>query len=293
MSKQFKRFEIASWPSCKTLQHSSWCNENYPLYYHAGLSFCLTGRAIIQDVNTSNDVNAVLRIWTDCVNEARKKNKGFAWMVCCGGGGRKIDLQHIEMSILFGTLQTRRYRKRSDSSELQRAEIFPAQTQLFDRESCWNSHESPAQRLPLSCEISFFCWPKEIDVANSWQSRINLQRHHSCVAALGLTLSATAANARSRLDLYFRESINLRATRGAHRRLLRLNCTTCFARKKWYNLSGYWWDELAIKQSARIKEVPKSRLGPFRSLGIRPGRQSCCSLSWFAKRRGVKGGGVW
>ena len=93
-------------------------------------------------------------------------------MAYCGGLGRKIDLQYIEIVILFATLQARKYGKRSTSSELPDAETFPAQKQLFDRsvdrESCQNSHNFPAH-LTLICEISFFRWQKEIDVANFWR----------------------------------------------------------------------------------------------------------------------------
>ncbi|PMD63254.1 uncharacterized protein K444DRAFT_626987 [Hyaloscypha bicolor E] len=137
----------------------------------ARLSFYIAG---IQDVSTSKDIDAAMQLWRACVNETIKENKDFAWVAYCGGPGRKMDphSQYIEISILFATLQARKYGKRWTSSELQGAETLPAQTQLFDRsadrESCRNSHESPA-RLILICEISFFRWQKEIDVANSWR----------------------------------------------------------------------------------------------------------------------------
>jgi hypothetical protein len=148
-----------------------WCNENCPLYYRSGLSFYMAG---IQDVSTRKDIDAAMQLWRACVNETIKENKDFAWVAYCGEPGRKMDPhpQYIEISILFATLQARKYGKRWTSSELQGAETLPAQTQLFDRsadrESCRNSHESLA-RLILICEISFFRWQKEIDVANSWR----------------------------------------------------------------------------------------------------------------------------
>jgi hypothetical protein len=147
------------------------------------LSFYLAG---IQDVSTSKDVDAAMQLWPACVNETTKENKNFAWVAYCGGLGRKMDPQYIEISILFATLQARKYGKRSTSAELQGAEAFPAQTQLpdrsVDRTSCQNSHESPAH-LTLIFETLFFRWQRKSTSPTPGESRIDLRRYLSPVLA--------------------------------------------------------------------------------------------------------------
>jgi hypothetical protein len=101
-----------------------WCNKNCPLYYRSRLSFYMAG---IQDVSTSKDIDAAMQLWRACVNETIKENKDFAWVAYCGGPGRRTDPhpQYIEISILFATLQARKYGKRWTSSAGKRKSTSP------------------------------------------------------------------------------------------------------------------------------------------------------------------------